>query len=101
MTNWALLYVAPGNMKFPFNHPAIITRLPFGTPVVFLGTIRNPRNRVSVQYEGGNVLGSRNLLRPTFNHRYTAIYNALLLGHISFLSITDITVNYPATPDYY
>ena len=80
MAKWAFLDVAADDVQLSFEHTAIVAGLPFGSPVVSLGAVRDSGDLAPPTRVSPNLLRLINAIRPTFDHSDAAVLDEAL-GH--------------------
>jgi hypothetical protein len=73
--------IATRHMELTFKDPAIVARCIRGIPVALFFAVTNARNVSPLEFHGHDFLGGHDFLRPTFNHRHSAVQDSLWLSH--------------------
>jgi hypothetical protein len=80
MAKWAFLDVAADYMQLPFEHTAVVTGLPFSSPVVSFGAVRDSGNLAAATRVAPDLLRFLDAIRPTFHHSDATVLDEAL-GH--------------------
>src|ERR1700722_12544616 len=80
-TDRTFFNIATRHMELTFKDSAIVARYIRGIPVALFFAVTNARNVSPLEFHKHDFLGGHDFLRPTFNHRHSAVQDSLWLSH--------------------
>jgi hypothetical protein len=72
-TDRAFFDIATRHIELTLKDPAIMARYIRSIPVASFFAVTNARNVSSLEFDGYDLLGSHDFLRPSYNHRYAPV----------------------------